>query len=94
MKNVQNSKRGTRGIFPLLQVAQVKPFLNQTVDFTLNSGERLCGVFIHSVSPETNPNNSTYGAFTYLFFQNGKFHMVQNNVANVSQIGLSGSICL
>jgi hypothetical protein len=93
-QNRQSGKRGLGGPTYLLNPNQVASFINQTVDFTLNSGQRVCRVFIHSVSPETNPQNSTYGDFTYLVFQNGKFYMISNNAANISQIGLAGSICM
>lgn len=98
MKNTNRKRQMMRNfVTPPMQVLnlnQVAQFVNQTVDFTLTSGQRVCGVFIHSVSPETNPQNSTYGDFVYLIYYNGKFHMVQNNTANISQIGLAGSICM
>lgn len=92
MKKSNQNKR-SYGTPYLLNPSQVASFVHQTVDFTLNSGQRVCGVFIHSVSPEVDPQNSTYGDFVYIVFSGGKFHMIQNNAANISQMGLSGSIC-
>lgn len=89
---LQSQQNGRRVPPHFMNPNQVSSYIYQAVDFTMISGQRVCNAFIIYVSPEVDPQNSTYGDFTYLIY-NGGFVMISNNAANISQIGPRGSIC-
>jgi hypothetical protein len=93
MRNYGQQYQLNGGRPPYANPQQIDKFTFQEVDFLLTSGQRVCGAFILSVSPEKDPANATYGDFSYIIAHGGSLLTLQSNTAFIVQIGPKGSIC-